>query len=95
MAIYGINKEGAEALKQLSTDLRSLNNDIAESCKTLHNKINGLSNELGIYEKPILEVLKNVLSTQKRGSESIDILATKAAAMSQRVEFLVSSGFVQ
>ena len=30
MAVYGISKEGADALKQLATDMSTLNNDIQE-----------------------------------------------------------------
>lgn len=95
MAVYGVNQEGAAALNQLSADLSNLNNNIAESSTLLLNTINGLSDGLGIYEKEIMEVLRNVTATQKKGSDSIDFLAKKASTMSKQVEALVSSGFVQ
>ena len=39
MAVYGISKEGADALKQLATDMGNLNNDIQECGKKLTTKI--------------------------------------------------------
>ena len=50
MAVYGISKEGADALKQLATDMGNLNNDIQECGKKLTTKISGLGEGLGIYE---------------------------------------------
>lgn len=38
MAVYGISKEGADALKQLATDMSALNNDIQECGKKLTTK---------------------------------------------------------
>ena len=50
MAKYGISKEGVQALKQLSTDMSNLNNDIEECGRTLSASVSGLSEGLGVYE---------------------------------------------
>ena len=55
MAVYGISKEGADALKQLATDMSTLNNDIQECGQKLTAKVSGLGEGLGIYEEQILE----------------------------------------
>lgn len=95
MAIYCINREGVAALNQLSTDLRNLNNNIEESGTLLLNTINALSDELGIYENEIREVVRSVIATQKKGSESVDYLAKKALTMSKQVDAMLNAGFVQ
>ena len=53
MAVYGISKEGADALKQLATDMSTLNNDIQECGQKLTAKVSGLGEGLGIYEEQI------------------------------------------
>ena len=59
MAVYGISKEGADALKQLATDMSTLNNDIQECGQKLTAKVSGLGEGLGIYEEQILELILN------------------------------------
>ena len=81
MAVYGISKEGADALKQLATDMSTLNNDIQECGKKLTTKISGLGEGLGIYESQILEFIAGVNQTQEKGRESVELLTTDVEAM--------------
>ena len=67
MAVYGISKEGANALKQLATDMSNLNNDIQECGKKLTAKIGGLGEGLGIYESQILELVAGVNQSRQLG----------------------------
>ena len=92
MAVYGINKEGSEALKQLSTDLNTFNNDIGESTHRMLNVVNGLGSKLGIYEKQILEVLQSVLRAIKDGSDSVQTLTKKLTAMADNIDSLIGEG---
>ena len=92
MAVYGISKEGADALKQLATDMSTLNNDIQECGKKLATKISGLGEGLGIYESHILELIAGVNQTQEKGRESVELLTTKVKKMAADVEAMVSAG---
>ena len=71
MAKYGISKEGVQALKQLSTDMSNLNNDIEESGRKLTSSISGLSEGLGVYGEQIQELISKVNSEQAKGRESV------------------------
>ncbi len=93
MAVYGISKEGADALKQLATDMGNLNNDIQECGKKLTTKISGLGEGLGLYESKILELVSSVNQTQEKGRESVELLTTKIKKMAADVEAMVSVGF--
>lgn len=92
MAVYGISKEGANALKQLATDMSNLNNDIQECGKKLTAKIGGLGEGLGIYESQILELVAGVNQTQEKGRESVELLTSKVKKMADDVEAMVQAG---
>lgn len=92
MAIYGINKEGVEALNQLANDLGNINNDIDDDGKKLKNTVSSLGDNLGIYEDQILELIENVNATQQKGRESIQQLSAKVKKMASDAEALVSAG---
>lgn len=78
MAVYGISKEGADALKQLATDMSTLNNDIQECGQKLTAKVSGLGEGLGIYEEQILELMMPILE-----SEDIVDYATRPSVLIQ------------
>ena len=92
MAVYGISREGADALKQLATDMGNLNNDIQECGRKLTTKINGLGEGLGIYETQIIELVAGVNQTQEKGRESVELLTTKVKKMAADVEVMVNAG---
>lgn len=92
MAVYGISKEGADALKQLATDMSTLNNDIQECGQKLTTKVSGLGEGLGIYEEQILELIAGVNQTQEKGRESVELLTNKVKKMAADVEAMVSAG---
>ena len=92
MAVYGISKEGADALKQLATDMSTLNNDIQECGQKLTAKVSGLGEGLGIYEEQILELIAGVNQTQEKGRESVELLTNKVKKMAADVEAMVSAG---
>lgn len=92
MAKYGISKEGANALKQLATDMSTLNNDIQECGRNLTTKISGLGEGLGVYEDQILDLVSGVNRTQEKGRESVELLTKKVKKMAADVEALVSAG---
>lgn len=92
MAVYGISKEGADALKQLATDMSNLNNDIQECGRKLTTKISGLGEGLGIYESQVLELIAGVNQAQEKGRESVELLASKVKKMADEVEAMVQAG---
>lgn len=92
MAVYGISKEGADALKQLATDMGNLNNDIQECGRKLTTKVTGLGEGLGIYESQILDLVAGVNQAQEKGRESVELLTNKVKKMAADVEALVSAG---
>ena len=92
MAKYGISSEGAEALRQLSNDMNSLNNDIEQCGTTLSSTVSGLSDGLGVYEEQIQEVIAKVNSTQEKGRESVQSLSAKIKKLAEDVDALVNAG---
>lgn len=92
MAVYGISKEGADNLKQLATDLSTLNNDIQECGQKLTTKISGLGRDLGIYEEQILDLVAGINRTQEKGRDSVELLTAKVQKMAAMVESMVSAG---
>lgn len=92
MAKFGISKEGVQALKQLSKDMSSLNNDIENCGRTLSTTVSGLSDGLGVYEEQIQEVIAKVNSSQAKGRESVQTLTGKINKLAQDVEALISAG---
>ncbi len=93
MAKYGISKEGVEALKQLATDMGTLNDDIQECGTKLTTKVSGIGENLGIYEDAILELVAEVNRAQEKGRDSVELLTTKINKMATDIEALVSAGF--
>lgn len=66
MAKYGINKEGVASLNQLANDLGTINKDIEDDGKKLKSTVSGLSDNLGIYEEQIIELIDKVNTEQQK-----------------------------
>lgn len=92
MAKYGISKEGADSLKQLATDMSTLNNDIQECGRKLTSKVSSLGEGLGLYEDQILDLVANINRTQEKGRESVELLTNKVKKMAADVEAMVCAG---
>ena len=92
MAKYGINPEGVESLRQLATDMSTINDDIEENGRTLKAAVSGISDGLGIYEDEILDLVTNVNSSQEKGRESVNQLTQKVESLATEIEGLVSMG---
>lgn len=92
MAKYGINKEGVDSLNQLANDLSNINNDIEDDGKKLKNTVASFSDNLGIYEDKILDVIESVNGAQEKGRESIQQLSAKVKKMASDAEALISAG---
>ena len=91
MAFYDISREGVENFHQLSQDLRSLNDDIAQEGQTLRQTVISLSDSLGIYGDKILEMLDSVNRIQEDASGSIDLLVMQVEAQTKAIESIVAS----
>lgn len=92
MAVYGISKEGANALKQLAQDMGTLNSDIQECGKKLTGQVSALSDGLGIYEAQILELVAGVNQAQEKGRESVEQLTARVKKMADDVDAMVQAG---
>ena len=92
MAKYGINKEGVASLNQLANDLGTINKDIEDDGKKLKSTVSGLSDNLGIYEEQIIELIDKVNTEQQKGSDSIQQLSAKVKKMADDADALVNMG---
>ena len=92
MAKFGISREGVEALKQLSSDMSSINNDIEECGRTLSATIYRLEENLGVFADQILELVVKVNVEQEKGRESVELLTTKVDQLAEKVEALLGAG---
>lgn len=92
MAVYGISKEGANALKQLAKDMSTLNNDIQECGKKLTAQVGALGEGLGIYEDRILDLVVGINQAQEKGRESVEQLTAKVKKMADDVDAMVQAG---
>ena len=92
MAKYGINKEGVASLNQLANDLGTINKDIEDDGKRLKTTISGLSDNLGIYDEQINELIDKVNAEQQKGRDSIQQLSEKNKKMADDADALVNMG---
>lgn len=92
MAKYGINPEGVESLRQLATDMSTINDDIEENGRTLKTTVSGIGDGLGIYEDEIFDLVTNVNSAQEKGRESVNQLTQKVNRLATEIEGLVNMG---
>ena len=92
MAKYGINKEGVASLNQLANDFGTINKDIEDDGKKLKSTVSGLSDNLGIYEEQIIELIDKVNTEQQKGRDSIQQLSAKVKKMADDADALVNMG---
>ena len=92
MAKYGISREGVDALRQLSSDMGSLNASIEQSGIKLHHTISGYEEGLGVYADEIEELIFNVNAAQADGRESVDTLKSQLDKLASEIEGLISMG---
>lgn len=92
MAKYAISQEGVSALNQLASDMMNINNEIEECGRKLKTTVSGLSDELGIFEDEIIDLVDEVNIVQERGREPLIQLSVKAKEMANRIQELVSAG---
>lgn len=92
MAKYQISEKGVADLKKLAADMSKINDDIDSNGKKLTTVLSGLSDELGIYEDDILNLVSSVNAAKEKGRESIDVLTEKINRLAEDVEELVNAG---
>ena len=86
MAIYGMNQEGVDALKQLAEDMSKFNNDIHYCGEKLLTKINNLGEGFGIYEEQLLGLVASINKTQENGQEYVEILIANVKKLANDIE---------
>lgn len=74
MAKYAISREGIESLQALAAELNNSTNSIDDASKTLYTAISALDEGLGVFQKDIYVLLKEVINTNNRGKESVEQL---------------------
>ena len=60
MAGYGINQQGVENLQKLASDLHHFNDNFEEAGRALRQRVADVSDELGVYEDEIIEIIYGI-----------------------------------
>lgn len=87
MAKYAISEEGIACLEKLSQDLKLASTSIDEECMKLYNTVEGFEEGLGIYHKEILELIRDVLNTNKASKDEVEYLANKRIPQLKEIIF--------
>ena len=90
MARIEATKAGAEALRKLSTDLRSSLSNLETNSNTLKSKISGL-NGLGDFAPQITDIANEVTQAQAQGRDAVEQLCNKLNSLVSRIESYCSS----
>ena len=92
MAKYGISKEGADAMRNLASNLKKGTDDIKEGGNTLRSEISGIGEGLGVYEEQILELVAEINLAQTKGEQAVEELIRKVNSKASDIDSLVSAG---
>lgn len=95
MAVYAINKKGADSMRQLENDMRHLGGEMEECCKELSDKVKAEEENLGIYSEELLELIAGIKKIQDDGNAALLILAQMAKSMAEKIDSLVAKGIVK
>lgn len=87
MAKYAISEEGISCLEKLAQDLKLASVNIDEESMKLYSTIEGLGEDLGIYHKEILELIHNVVNTNKASKDEVEYLANKRIPQLKEIIF--------
>ena len=74
MAKYAISREGIDSLQALSSQLNNATSAIDDVSQTLYTSIQSIEEGLGVYEKDIYVLLREIITTNQRGKESVEQL---------------------
>lgn len=85
MARYAISQEGAEAMRLLSENLRSILDGLEQSSKGLKNQIMNYMDELGVYGIEIWSMALNIDNILEDNKDSINELANEANKKSAEI----------
>lgn len=92
MSKVAISKEGADSLRQLSTDMKKINNAIEDSGKNLISSLSGQSENLGIFKDTIESLFAHIVNEQSKGREAVTELTTKLENTATNIDLLVAAG---
>lgn len=92
MAIYPINKEGAEALQKQAEVIIKSSYDIYEAGLALYAKISSRENSLGIYANAIDALVKNNLKMLTDNKDDFLLLSDKLKEKAECILELVAMG---
>lgn len=87
LAKYAISEEGISCLEKLAQDLKSASASIDEESMKLYKTVEGFEEGLGIYHKEILELIRNVLNTNKASKDEVEYLANKRIPQLKEIIF--------
>lgn len=92
MARYGISQEGADSLRNLAQELRTINDEIQESGNELISSISGVSDGLGVFEDAIIDMASRVNAVQSKGRGATETLIDRLTKQAGVIDDLISSG---
>lgn len=87
MAKYAISEEGISCLEKLAQDLKLASANIDEESMNLYSTVEGFGEDLGIYHKEILELIRNVVNINKASKDEVEYLANKRIPQLKEIIF--------
>lgn len=76
MAKYAISREGLESLNKLSRELVQVVAGIENATQHLYHQVEALESGLGVYEKDVLQCIRQVIAACQQGREGVEYLVT-------------------
>ena len=74
MAKYAISQEGIDSLQTLASKLFESTSSIDDASKVLYSTIEGISDGLGVYKKNVYVLLRDIITTNQKGKNSVEQL---------------------
>lgn len=93
MAYYAISKKGIESLGQMGKSLCQASENINTISNQFYNHIEDNSEGLGIYQKAILAIIRDILKKNQETKVGIDYLSqVKIPEIMEKIEILLNMG---
>ena len=90
MAEYAFNQEGVQNFEKLAMNLRHFNANIEQAGSDLRQRVADVSDELGIFEDVIIELIGEVNTEQEKGREAMNYLAQRIDQQANEMALMIN-----